>query len=150
MKTIKQLIMKQIFLIITFLCLIYSGFSSTVTISGYIKDSKNGEALIGATCYIPEVQNGTISNQYGFYSITIPESVHKVSFSFIGYETQSVNMEIKKDTVLNVLLAEETKQLEAVVVTATKKDRNVESTEMSMEKLPVQLVKKLPSFRSNN
>ena len=138
--------MKQALLIFFFLCFISKVFSETVTISGYIKDAENGEGLIGATCYIPEIQNGTVSNQYGFYSITLPDGAHKISFSFIGYETQTINLTISEDTVLDVLLNEKTAQLEDVVVTAEKKDRNVESVEMSMEKLPVKMVKMLPSF----
>jgi hypothetical protein len=138
--------MKQFILNILFLCLIGKVFSEPVTINGYIKDSDTGEGLIGATCYVPEMQNGTVTNQYGFYSITLPEGTHKINFSFIGYETQSLDINIQQDTVLDIYLSEETMQLGDVVVTATRKDRNVESIEMSMEKLPVKLVKKLPSF----
>ena len=138
--------MKQFILIFLFLFSMGGSFAKQVTISGYIKDAGNGEGLIGATCYIPEIQDGGISNQYGFYSITIPDGSHKINYSFIGYETQSINLYVKKDTVLDIFLVEKTRQLEDVVVTGTKKDRNVESIEMSMEKLPVRLVKKLPSF----
>ena len=59
---------------------------------------------------------------------------------------QSKTLNITNDTILDIFLVEETRQLEDVVITGTRKDRNVESIEMSMEKLPVKLVKKLPSF----
>ena len=148
MKTVKQLLMKQVILIFLFLSSILEGFAEpeTITINGYIKDAGSGEGLIGATCYIPEIQNGAVTNQYGFYSITLPEGLHNFNFSFIGYETQTTTINVNKDTVLNIFLVEENLKLEDVIITATRKDRNVESIEMSMEKLPVKLVKKLPSF----
>ena len=138
--------MKQIFLVLTFLNLFLKTYSQNSTVSGYVKDAGSGEALIGATCYIPELQTGITSNQYGFYSLTLPNGSHSVNFSFIGYETQTIRLDLNEDKVLNISIKEDTKQLEDVVVTGTRRDRNVESTEMSMEKISVKLVKKLPSF----
>ena len=83
--------MKQFFLIFLFLLLMVEVFAKNVTISGYIKDAGNGEGLIGATCYMPEIQNGAVTNQYGFYSITLPEGNHTINFSFIGYEAPIKN-----------------------------------------------------------
>lgn len=138
--------MKPFFLTLILFFLVTGVFSKSVTISGYIKDAGDGEGLIGATCYIPEIKNGTVTNQYGFYSITLPEGIHQIDYSFVGYETQTANLNINKDTVIDIYLAEKSRQLNDVIVSATRKDRNVESIEMSMEKLPVKLVKKLPSF----
>ncbi len=138
--------MKQIFLITVILFFVQPAYSQNATISGYIKDKKNGEALIGATCYFPDLKKGITSNEYGFYSITIPTGIYKVSYSFIGYETENLTFDITQNKVLDILMSEENKQLDDVIVTATRKDRNIESTEMSTEKLPVKLVKKLPSF----
>lgn len=145
-KTIKQRIMKQIFLIPFFLCLILTGFSQTATVSGYIKDAGDGEGLIGATCYVTALQEGTTSNQYGFYSLTLPTGEYTINYSFIGYNTKSVTVNLTDDKVYDIFLNEESTQLEDIVVTARRRDANVESAEMSMEKLPVKLVKKLPSF----
>ena len=138
--------MKQFFLIPFFLCFIYNGFSQTATVSGYIRDAGDGEGLIGATCYVPSLQKGTTSNQYGFYSLTLPAGEYTINFSFIGYNTRSVTLNLAEDKVLDISLTEESTQLEDIIVTARRKDANVESTEMSMEKLPVKMVKKLPSF----
>lgn len=60
--------------------------ASTYTISGYIKDNKNGEALIGATVAIPALNTGTSSNAYGFFSLTVPAEEQLITFSFIGYK----------------------------------------------------------------
>ncbi len=138
--------MKNTFLIIIISFLSQLSFAQTATLSGHIKDKKNGEALIGATCYFPDIRKGITSNEYGYYSITVPAGTYKISFSYIGYETQNITLDLIKNQVFNILLADENKELDAVTVVGTRKDRNIESTEMSMEKLPVKLVKKLPSF----
>ncbi len=121
-------------------------YAQTATISGHIKDKKSGEALIGATCYFPDIKKGITSNEYGYYSITVPAGYYKISFSYIGYETQNITLDLSKNKVLEISLADNSKQLDAVTVIGTRKDHNIESTDMSMEKLPVKLVKKLPSF----
>ena len=55
------------------------------TISGYMKDASNGEALIGATAFIKEISNGTISNVYGFYSITLPKGTYSLVYRYVGF-----------------------------------------------------------------
>lgn len=138
--------MRKIFIFLALLCLFINAHSQNSTVSGYIKDAGSGEALIGATCYIPGKQTGVTSNQYGFYSLTLPQGAHQVNFSFIGYETQTFRIELKENQTLNVSMPENNRQIDDVVVTGTRKDRNVESTEMSMERISVKLAKKLPSF----
>lgn len=138
--------MKQFFLLIIILFLGLKTIGQNATISGYIKDKESGEALIGATCYVPAIKKGITSNQYGYYSLTLPNGNHTVNFSFIGYETQTILLDLSLDSVLDVYMIEENLQIDDVIVYAERRDRNVESTEMSMEKLPVKLVKKLPSF----
>jgi hypothetical protein len=117
-----------------------------VTLSGYLKNKANGEALIGATVYIPILKTGVVTNSYGFYSISVPKGSYQFSFSYIGYLTQSVEIKLEESRQMNVLLEEETRQLEEVVVSGEKKSQNVESLQMSMEKVQVKMIKKLPSF----
>ena len=142
----KQKTMKQLIVLLLLLALSFPGLAGMVTLSGYLKDKANGEALIGATIYIPELKTGVITNPYGFYSISVPEGSYSITFSYIGYQTQSpfINLNVNKQ--LNVLLDEDTKQLDEVVITGEKKNRNVESLQMSMEKVQVKMIKKLPSF----
>ena len=142
--------MKNFYFTLLFLFTAFCGSAQMAvpmsTLSGHIKDKASGEALIGATCYIPEKITGVISNSYGFYSISVPKGVYKVSFSFIGYESQEHVVDLNENQQLTVYLAEDTKQIEEILVTGERKDRNVESIEMSMEKVSVKLIKKLPSF----
>jgi hypothetical protein len=142
--------MKRLYVLLLFFFAAFCGSAqmaeSMGTLSGYIKDKASGEALIGATCYIPEKVTGVISNPYGFYSISVPKGTYKVSFSFIGYQSQEHIVNLNENQQLTIYLAEDTKQLEEIKITGERKDHNVESIEMSMEKVSVKLVKKLPSF----
>ena len=138
--------MKQFSIIMLLIVLSLQGFAGIVTLSGYIKDKANGEALIGAAVYIPETKIGVITNPYGFYSISVPQGSYSVTFSFVGYQSQSSVIDMSANKQMNISLDVDTKQLDEVVVTGEKKDRNVESLQMSMEKVQVKMVKKLPSF----
>jgi hypothetical protein len=138
--------MKHIFLLAFIVLLSQLNFAQTATLSGHIKDKNNGEELIGATCYFTDIKKGITSNEYGYYSITVPAGNYNISFSYIGYETQNLNIDLSKNTVFDISLDEKSRQLDDVTVIGIRKDHNIESTDMSMEKLPVKLVKKLPSF----
>ena len=138
--------MKQFIVIFILSMLSLSNFAANVTLSGYVKDKANGEALIGATIYVNALRTGVVANNYGFYSVSIPAGSYTVTYSCIGYQTQAQEVNLKISKQLNVMLAEETKQIEEVVVSGEKKNRNVESLQMSIEKMPVKMVKKLPAF----
>ena len=115
------------------------------TISGYVKDAKTGEELIGATVMIKELKaTGTTANAYGFYSITIPEGNYTVVSQFIGYEAKSVPVVLNQNTKLNFILIEKGKELNEVVVTGEKKDENITKTQMGVEKLDIQQIKNIP------
>ncbi|WP_461643901.1 TonB-dependent receptor [Labilibaculum euxinus] len=118
----------------------------TVTISGYIRDKKTGEDLIGAACYIKELASGTVSNVYGFYSLSIPSGKYTVSYSFLGNKTEELIIEIEEDKVLTVELDNESQQINEVVITGEGAAKNIKRNEMSVVKLPVSTVKKLPSL----
>jgi hypothetical protein len=145
----KQKTMKRLPIFLLLVVLMLPGFGEVpggVTLSGYLKDKANGEALIGATVYIPALKAGVVTNAYGFYSIPVAPGKYTVVFSFIGYQTQNPTIDLTASRQLNVMLAEERKQIDEVTVTGEKKNRNVENLQMSMEKVQVKVLKKLPSF----
>ncbi|WP_346859258.1 TonB-dependent receptor [uncultured Draconibacterium sp.] len=130
------------------LCLILGStvLAQNVTLSGYLKDASNGEALIGATIYVEEIHQGTASNAYGFYSLTIPEGNYTLQVSFIGYETVKQKIEATASKTISVSLIESTEQLAEVIVRGEAANANVERVEMGMATLPVKTIKKLPAF----
>lgn len=139
----------QKLLFYSFIFLILSEFSwaqSKVTLSGYVKDAQNGEAVIGATVYIPSIQSGVITNVYGFYSLSVPAGNYEVTYSYIGYETTKQNITLNQNLTLDVELQESEQQLEEVVVSAEAEDANVTNIEMSVNKLEIETIKKMPAL----
>jgi len=120
--------------------------SGGITINGYLKDSGNGESLIGAAIYVTELSRGTITNEYGFYSLTLPEGRYDIDFSYIGYETISREIELFTDQRYDLELEEELMQIDEVVIRAKSRDHNVTSTEMSINKLDIKTIQKMPAF----
>jgi hypothetical protein len=115
------------------------------TISGYAKDAKTGEELIGATIVIKElVATGVSTNAYGFYSITIPEGNYTVSSQFLGYDTKAVSVVLTQNTKLDFILSEAQHNLDEVVVTEEKKNDNITKNQMGAEKLDIQQIKNIP------
>ena len=116
------------------------------TISGYVRDLNSGEDLIGANVYIKELSKGTITNTYGFYSITIPAGNYSFAVSFIGYKDYTKKIKLDKNYKLNVSIGENIITTGEVVVTGERPEDNIESTQMGAIKLPVASIKKLPAI----
>ena len=115
------------------------------TINGYVTDAVNTETLIGASVYDKDNYTGTSTNQYGFYSLTLNEGTYSIVFSFVGYETQTVDLHLRGDTTININLTGII-HLQEVKVVASKADRIQEKTQMSSISLPIAQVKSLPAF----
>ncbi|HHJ50199.1 MAG TPA: hypothetical protein ENJ88_04745, partial [Phaeodactylibacter sp.] len=116
----------------------------TYTLSGTLTDGENGETLIGATIYAPEPGRGTITNEYGFYSLPLPagDSV-LVQFSYVGFQPQTFKLYLTEDTRLDVALGTGV-QLAEVVVKADSYEEQLKSTEMSVEAITTKEAKLIP------
>jgi hypothetical protein len=114
------------------------------TLSGHILDAENGEVLIGATVYINELKTGTATNEYGFYSLTVPPGKYHFVFSYLGYESHDVELDIKIDIQKEVELRASSEKLEEVVVKGERGDVNVRSAEMSMNRLSIHEIQTIP------
>lgn len=114
------------------------------TLSGYIRDKSNGEALLGASVYENATMKGTVSNEYGFYSLTLPAGAYTITISYIGYLALDTTVNLNSDIRLNMDIQPEAKVTEEIVVTSERKDRNVSSTEMGTIELHLEQVKAIP------
>ncbi len=113
------------------------------TLSGYIMDTQSKETLIGASVYVSNIEKGTSSNEYGFYSLTLPEGTYEIIFSYIGYTPIKTEITLNKDTEFSPTLTLGN-TLEEVIVTDDKvKLRHVES-KMSSNKISMAKVKAMP------
>ncbi len=114
------------------------------TLSGYVKDSETGEDLIGAYVYLKnDVATGTVTNIYGFFSLTLPEGIYDIVTSYIGYETQNKTILLNTDVRLNINLTLG-KELEEVVIKGEREDANVQSTDMGRVELNIEQIKTIP------
>lgn len=142
----------KIIQILTLLVLLsFKSFSQErFTLNGYITDSESGESLIGATVFINEINSGTITNPYGFYSITLDEGNYNIDFRYIGYTTISREINLSSNTKIDIELASSDIQLESVVVSDVAEDYNISSIEMSTSKLDMSKVTEIPTFLGEN
>lgn len=111
------------------------------TLSGYLRDGETGEALIGSRVYIDTLKTGSISNEYGFYSITLSSGTYEILFSFIGKKTQKKRVELSTDIELDINL-KTAELLNTVTVTADRKDQK--TAEIGTIELSMSKVKSLP------
>jgi CarboxypepD_reg-like domain/TonB-dependent Receptor Plug Domain len=118
------------------------------TISGYVRDSESGETLLGANVFLendPSV--GTVTNTYGFYSITLPDGEQRIVFSYLGYQTRVEVFSLTENMTLNIDMTEGIEMQEVVVsAKADEEDENVQSTSMGRVNLPVEQIKVLPAL----
>lgn len=135
--------------IILFLSLLAFQFLSgqqKFTIKGYVKDKKNGEVLIGAIVSKKGTNIGISTNEYGFYSLTLPAGTHQIIVTYLGYKNWEKTIDLKENITLNIELEESENQLEEVEVTAESEDKNIKSIEMSTAKLDIKQVEKIPAL----
>jgi len=137
----------QFKLSLLFLLFAFSIFGQEkATISGYIKDAKNGESLIGATISKQGSNVGASANEYGFFSLTLPKGEHVIVVSIIGYKTFTFSITLDKSVTKNFELDEEGKDLDEVEITGEAADKNVKSVEMSVAKLDIKQINKIPAL----
>ncbi len=115
------------------------------SVSGTIKDQKNGETLFGATVYLKGTTNGAVTNEYGFYSITATEGTYTVIVSFLGYENITKEITLNADQTLNFEITEASTSLETVVIEAEESERvSIRKPQMSVSKLNAATIKQMP------
>jgi len=116
------------------------------TISGYVKEAVSGESLLGVNIYLPDSKTGTVTNNYGFYSLTLPaaDSI-KLIVSYVGFSSEIVTVSLRKDVELNIDLKSNI-LLNEVTVTADRNEKQSESVRMSTVKLQVDQIKNVPSL----
>lgn len=121
-------------------------YGQQYTLSGYIKDAKTGEALVGASVFIENNARGTSTNVYGFYSITISSQLTIVRYSYIGYNQIEKSIDLNKDLRFNIELSEKQDVLDEVIIESKQSDQNTQSTQMGKIELSMDKVKTIPAF----
>ena len=114
------------------------------TLKGTISNASNNETLIGVNILIPEEKKGVITNEYGFYSIKLPKGTYTIEISYLGFQSIKETISIEGDTTFNTALTASSENLNEVVITSTNKGFNLKNPEMSVNKLSINSIQKLP------
>jgi hypothetical protein len=114
------------------------------TLSGVISDKKNNETLIGVNLYISETKSSFSTNEYGFYSITLPKGTYTLILNYLGYEMITETIVLDNNIKKNIAVNETGKQLDEVIVTDSKKRSEIKKPEMSVNKLSISTIKQMP------
>ncbi|MBC8111977.1 MAG: TonB-dependent receptor [Verrucomicrobia bacterium] len=116
------------------------------TVSGVVREAGTGENMIGATVFVQELNIGTTTNQYGFYSLTLEPGIYHLIFRSFGFQTEKKLVLVETNTKLNVSLVNTDTELEEVVISGETSDRNISSSQMSVERIEMKTIKKMPSL----
>lgn len=136
--------MKQLMLLVTGLLFVVVALAQQrYTLSGYVKDSLTGETLIGATITVDGKGKGVNSNQYGYYSITLPQGSYDVSVSFAGYVPQRLSISLDSNVQFSFQLLQKS-VLEEVIVYSRRRDANVKNAQMGKIDLTMTQIKSVP------
>ncbi|MES2730335.1 MAG: TonB-dependent receptor [Bacteroidota bacterium] len=147
---------RSLFFIPTFLLLVTSLYAQRnarpdvsaqrYTISGHVKDASTGEDLLGASIVVKSTGQGTVTNAYGFYSLTLSyaDSVTLV-FSYLGYNSAEKPWQLQKNLTLDVSLELQSKNLQEVVIQASTLQEKANTTQMSVEQLTTKEAKLIPA-----
>ena len=117
---------------------------NSFTISGYVQDNSNNELIIGASVIVKELQIGTVTNNYGFFSLTLVEGDYDLIFQSLGFEDQSLNFSLDRNISVNIFLNENIESLDEVILSKNIEDVDVELPLLSMNILSGKTIRQTP------
>ena len=113
------------------------------TISGYVRDVKNGEPISGASIYVDSLRTGVMTDQYGYYSLSIPRGQHMLHINSVGMEPTRRSIILYSDGKLNIEMKDFIPSLKTVTVVA-QRGSNTRNLQMGAERLTVRTIKQVP------
>lgn len=135
---------KAVFLFFVLLSSLHSFSQEKYTLSGTITDINSNETIIGATIAIPELKVGLPTNEYGFYSLTLPKGIYKIQITSLGYTTIEETINLNQNTKNNFKLSSNETTLQEVIILDNKTYTAIRKPEMSVNKLSISTIKKMP------
>ena len=119
--------------------------TGSATMAGYIKDAKTGETIVGASIYVNDTRSGVASDQFGFYSLTMPKGKHTILIRSIGSRDTRRQIILYSDGKLNIDLQEQIQSLKEVKISA-EKIANVKSVQLGAVRMDIKTIKEIPSI----
>lgn len=132
----------SILLLLISTCTIWS--QAKFTLSGSITEKSSNETLIGVAIVFSEINTGIVTNEYGFYSITLPEGTYELQISFLGFESITQTITLNEDKTLNFQLNEALESLDEVVIKQDIEQLNIKKPQMSVNALSASTIKNIP------
>lgn len=123
----------------------FPNVTKRITLKGAVTDIETKKPLPDVNIFIEELKTGTVTGEEGSYAINLPQAVYRMRVSYIGYKEQYVTIDLHNATEYNIELQSDT-HLHEIVVTAEKKDENVSRTNMGVEKLSINEIKRMPAL----
>ena len=137
----KRLLAISAFLLLQHVCV---QAQQKFTLSGTVSEASSNETLIGVTIAFPELGTGTTTNEYGFYSITLPKGDYRIMVSYLGFQDVMENVALDRNIKKDFYLAEEAEELDEVVVTDDVERLDIRKPQMSVNTLTAQTIKQIP------
>jgi len=131
-------------LLLLFIPLFIAAQTERFVLSGTVSQTGSNETLIGVNVLIPKFNTGAITNEYGFYSITLEKGVYEVVYSSLGFQTVVKNVDLNKNTRIDILLSESTETLDEIVIQQDIERLNIRRPQMSVNALSISTIKKMP------
>ena len=138
--------MKKFITVFFFFNSLFTFGQNKFTVSGYIKDSLSGETLIGSTVSILGKSKGISSNQFGFYSITLPAGTYNFICSYVGYVPQIKRIDLNADVEYNFEIVPKITTEQAIIISSKKRDANVKNAQMGKVDLSMTQIRNIPAF----
>jgi len=134
----------QLFGVVYLLLCNFSFAQNNYTLSGTVFEKESNETLIGVNIILPEIQKGTTTNNYGFYSITLPKGRYTLEISFLGYKTLRKEIVLDQNKKTNFALDIASEEIEEVIVRSNRNRILLKKPEMSVHKVGVKTIKEMP------
>ncbi len=130
--------------LLAFLFTLFSFSQQKFTLSGIITEAASNETLIGVTIAVPDLKTGATTNEYGFFSLTLPEGDYRIVVSYIGFKEVTQTLALNQDLRLNFQLEEEAEQLDEVIVMEDVEKTDIRTPQMSVNSMSAETIKKIP------
>ncbi len=134
----------RLFYLLCLLSLSNSIAQQKYTISGIISEATSNETLIGVNIIFPEINSGTVTNEYGFYSITLPEGSYRMVITYLGFQDITKTIHLSSDKKRDFNLSEKLESLEEVIISENVERTSIRKPEMSINKLAISTIKQIP------
>lgn len=120
--------------------------SSHYSLTGYVRNAVTRQPISGAAVFVTENRQGVNTGRDGFFVIPLPAGTYNVKFSHLGFRPQTHTITLNKTVLTEILLEDDSKDLEEVTITSESPDRNVKKVELGVTQMSIKTIKRIPAF----